>query len=124
VSELDADGTVEQGPFREYAIRASMARLPSESDDPETVRGESFEEQVRADREATATFLHELADQLEAGTDLTMAGDDWEIPFTYEEPIEIEYEVEPAGDGSLEAELEIEFTGFQEDGDENELHIR
>ena len=98
-----------------------MAQFPSENPNEETVsRGESFEAQVSVGREVTAKYLHDLADQIEEGTDLTMAGDGWEIPFVYTEPIEIEYEVEPADEGAdqpLEVELEIEFKGSQDGGD-------
>lgn len=98
-----------------------MAKLPSKNPNKQTVsRGESFEAEVSVGREAAAAYLHDLADQIEEGSDLSMAGDDWEIPFTYTEPVEIEYEVEPADEGAdepLEVELEIEFKGSQDGGD-------
>lgn len=85
-----------------------MANLPSgNADDPTVITDGYFEREVNLSRESTATFLHELADQIEAGTELTVSSDDWRIPFTFGEPIEVE--VEYTSHHGKELELEIEF---------------
>lgn len=73
-----------------------------------TVTDGFFEREVYLSREETAAFLRNVADSLEAGTELTISGDEWEIPFEYREPIEVE--VEFTSRRERELELEIEFT--------------
>ena len=58
-------------------------------------------------------YVSELADQLEAGDELTISSDEWEIPFQFREPIEVE--VEFIGDGSRELEVELEFEWADDD---------
>ncbi|WP_129113491.1 amphi-Trp domain-containing protein [Halegenticoccus tardaugens] len=89
-----------------------MAKLPSGGRDDRTVITEGyFEREVHLSREATASFLRELADQLERDTELTVSSADWEIPFAYREPIEVEVEFVSQHEGELE--IEIEFTGVR-----------
>lgn len=73
-----------------------------------TVTDGFFEREIYLSREATATFLRELAAGIEADTTVTIAGDEWEIPFEYSEPIEVE--VEFTSRRERELEIEIEFT--------------
>lgn len=76
--------------------------------DRRTVTDGFFEREVYLSREETAAFLRDVADSLEAGTQLTVSGDEWEIPFEYREPIEVE--VEFTSRRERELELELEFT--------------
>lgn len=86
-----------------------MANLPSDNmDDPTVITEGYFEREVHLSRNSTANFLRELADQIEAGTELTVSSDDWQIPFEYREPVEIE--VEFTSQREKELEIEIEFT--------------
>jgi amphi-Trp domain-containing protein len=86
-----------------------MANLPSDETDRRTpVTDGYFGREVYLGRAETATFLRELADQIEAGTDLTVSSDDWEIPFSYREPIEVEVEYTSHHGKELEIELEFE----------------
>lgn len=73
-----------------------------------TVTDGFFEREIHLSREATAAFLRELADQIEADTSITLSSQEWEIPFEYREPIEVE--VEFAGGREAELEVEVEFT--------------
>lgn len=73
-----------------------------------TVTDGFFEREIHLSREATAAFLRELADQIETDTSLTLSSQEWEIPFEYREPIEVE--VEFAGGREAELEVEVEFT--------------
>ena len=90
--------------------------LPDDrTDDRRTITDGFFEREVYLSREETATFLRDLADQIEADTSLTIATSEWEIPFTYRDPIEIEIEYTKQRHGELE--VEIEFTEATGGGD-------
>lgn len=84
-----------------------------------TVTDGFFEREVRLSREATAAFLHDLADQIESDTRLTISTSEWEIPFEFREPIEVEVEFT----GGREAELEIEVE-FEEPRGDDGLDVR
>lgn len=85
-----------------------MVDLPDNETNEQTVVTDGyFEREVRLSTSATATFLRNLADQIEDGNDLTVSSDDWKIPFSFREPIEVE--VEFIGDGKRELEIELEF---------------
>lgn len=75
----------------------------------ETIEGGYFEEEYHISASETAAFLHSLAEQIEAGDAVTISGDEWELPFAFEEPIELEVEYE--GDDEPELEIEIELDG-------------
>ena len=80
--------------------------LPDDSErERTTVTDGFFEREVHLSRSATAAFLREMADQIEDDTSLTLSSEEWEIPFEYREPIEVEVEFS----GGHEAELEVEF---------------
>ncbi|WP_254538198.1 amphi-Trp domain-containing protein [Halomarina litorea] len=92
-----------------------MPNLPGDGDEGRTVVTEGyFEREVHLSRTDTAAFLRELADQLDAGTELTVASDEWEVPFSFREPIEVEVEFVSHEEGELE--IELEFTGGAADG--------
>lgn len=85
------------------------ATLPSDDEpDRRIVTDGFFEREVYLSREETATFLRDLADQIEADTTITLSSEEWEIPFEYDGPIELE--VEFSSDRDAELEVEIEFT--------------
>lgn len=93
-----------------------MVDLPDNETNEQTVVTDGyFEREVRLSTSATATFLRDLADQIEDGSDLTVSSDDWKIPFSFREPIEVE--VEFIGDRKRELEIELEFEW--EDDDKN-----
>lgn len=90
-----------------------MANPPSEESEGRTVVTEGyFEREVHLSRDATATFLRELADQIDEGTELTVSSKEWEVPFEYREPIEVEVEFVSQREGELE--IELEFNGARE----------
>jgi amphi-Trp domain-containing protein len=91
-----------------------MVELPNTDTTEQTVVTEGyFEREVRLSAADTATLLRDLADQIEDGTELTVSSDEWEIPFSFGEPIEVE--VEFIGDGRRELELELEFEWDEEE---------
>lgn len=67
-----------------------------------------FEQEVRLSRELAVRFLREIADQIEDGTELTVTGDDWKIPFEYREPIEIEVQLSSQHGRELGIEFKFE----------------
>jgi amphi-Trp domain-containing protein len=92
-----------------------MPELPNdESNRQRVVTDGYFEREVRLSREMTAAFLRELADQIETDNELTVSGDDWEIPFRFSEPIEVE--VEFIGERKRELEIELEFEWEEDEG--------
>lgn len=72
-----------------------------------TVTDGFFEREVYLSRTETAAFLRNLADQLEADTSFTISTDEWEIPFEYADPIEVEIEFAKGEKRQLEIELEF-----------------
>jgi amphi-Trp domain-containing protein len=85
-----------------------MVELPNTDTSEQTVVTEGyFEREVRLSAADTATLLREIAVQIEESNELTVSSDNWEIPFQFGEPIEVE--VEFIGDGKRELELELEF---------------
>lgn len=82
--------------------------FPDEGRDERTVITDGFfEREVYLSRGETAAFLRDVADSLESDTELTVSGDDWEIPFRYREPIEVEVEFTSRNERELELELEF-----------------
>lgn len=78
------------------------------TDQRKTITSGFFEREVRLSREETAAFLRHLADGIEDDTRITVSGENWEIPFEYREPIEVEVEFSKQREGELE--IEVEFT--------------
>ncbi|AUX07926.1 hypothetical protein AArcSl_0271 [Halalkaliarchaeum desulfuricum] len=91
-----------------------MPEVPTDDAEPtiETITDGYFEEEYYVSAEDAGEFLIELGEQLKEGEELTITGDDWELPFAFGEPVELEIEFE--GDGEPELEIEIELTGKTE----------
>lgn len=90
--------------------------FPGEERSERTVStDEFFEREVYLSRQETASFLRDVAGALERGDELTFSGDDWELPFSYREPIEIEIEFTDRNERELE--LELEFSESQDGTD-------
>lgn len=88
---------------------ADDVRFPAERTNEQTIITDGFfEREVYLSREETAAFLRNLADAIEDDTKLTVSGDDWEIPFEYREPIELEVEFTKRRFRELEIEVEFE----------------
>jgi amphi-Trp domain-containing protein len=70
--------------------------------------GRDFEREYRLDAAEVGDFLVRLGEQLRDGDDeLTIVADDWELPFAFGEPVELEIDFEGVGDPELEIEIEI-----------------
>jgi amphi-Trp domain-containing protein len=94
-----------------------MAEVPEaeeeEEQQPNTITDGYFEEEYYVDAESAGEFLIELGEQFKEADEITITGDDWELPFAFGEPIELDVEFE--GDGEPELEIEVELKGRVED---------
>jgi amphi-Trp domain-containing protein len=69
--------------------------------------GRDFEEEFRLDAREAGDFLVALGEQLRDGDELTVSTDEWELPFAFGEPVELEIDYEGVGEPELEIELEL-----------------
>jgi amphi-Trp domain-containing protein len=69
--------------------------------------GRDFEREYRLDASEAGEFLIRLGEQLRDGDELTIVADDWELPFAFGEPVELEIDFEGAGEPELEIEIEL-----------------
>jgi len=91
-----------------------MPEVPAEEEDTtETITDGYFEEEYYISAADTGEFLVELGEQFEAGDEITLSGEDWELPFAFGEPVKLDIEFE--GDGEPELEIEVELAGRVED---------
>ncbi len=97
-----------------------MAEVPAPEDEsePTTITDGYFEEEFDVDAEAAGEFLVALGEQLQEGNEVLVTGEGWEIPFAFEEPVELEVEFE--GEDESELEIEVELEGRAEVTDEDE----
>lgn len=68
-----------------------------------------FEEEYYVSAADAGEFLIELGEQLIEEDELTVSGDDWELPFAFGEPVNLDIEYE--GDSEPELEIEVELPG-------------
>ncbi|MFC5277892.1 amphi-Trp domain-containing protein [Halorubrum rubrum] len=69
--------------------------------------GRNFEREYRLDASEAGAFLVELGEKLQDGDELRLATDEWELPFAFGEPVELEIDFEGTGEPSLEIEVEL-----------------
>ena len=69
--------------------------------------GRNFEEEYRLEASEAGEFLIDLGEQLRDSDKLTLVGDEWELPFAFGQPIELEIEYEGVDDPELEIEIEL-----------------
>ena len=87
-----------------------MADVPpsDEESEPTTITEGDFEREYDVDAEVAGRFLVELGEDLLEGDEVVVSGDDWELPFTFEEPIELDVELEGGDEPELEIEIELD----------------
>lgn len=93
-----------------------MPEVPEETEQDQTVRTITdgyFEEEYYVSAENAGEFLIELGEQLRDGDEITISDDEWELPFAFGEPVELDIEFE--GDGEPELEIEVELPGRIDD---------
>ncbi|MDS0284561.1 amphi-Trp domain-containing protein [Haloarcula onubensis] len=69
--------------------------------------GRDFEQAYRLDASEAGEFLVAIGEQLRDGDELTIVEEEWELPFAFGEPVELEIEFEGTGDPTLELEVEL-----------------
>ncbi|MDS0261385.1 amphi-Trp domain-containing protein [Haloarcula sp. S1CR25-12] len=69
--------------------------------------GRDFEQEYRLDASEAGEFLIAIGEQLRDGDELTIVDDEWELPFAFGEPVELEIDFEGMGEPSLELEVEL-----------------
>ena len=81
-----------------------MPDTDTATDERTTIRsGRNFERTNRLDASEAGEFLIALGQQLRDGDELTISDDEWELPFAFGEPMELEVDF----DGMDDPELEI-----------------
>ncbi|WP_336001770.1 amphi-Trp domain-containing protein [Halorientalis halophila] len=85
----------------------SDPEAPDEAERTTIRTGRAFEQTYRLDAAEAGRFLIDLGEQLRDGDDLTIATDEWELPFAFGEPVELEVDFDGVGDPELEIELEL-----------------
>jgi amphi-Trp domain-containing protein len=80
----------------------------SPTDDGRTViAGRNFEQEYRVDASEAGEFLIALGEGLRDGDDLRIETDEWELPFAFGEPVELEIDFEGVGEPELEIEVTV-----------------
>lgn len=69
--------------------------------------GREFEREYRLDASEAGQFLIDLGEQLRDGDELRIVEEEWELPFAFGEPVELEIDYDGVGDPELEVELEL-----------------
>ncbi|AHZ21260.1 amphi-Trp domain-containing protein [Haloferax mediterranei ATCC 33500] len=73
-----------------------------------TIRtGRKFDQDFRLDASDAGEFLITLGEQLRDDDELKIVTDEWELPFAFGEPVELEIDFDGVGDPELEIELEL-----------------
>jgi amphi-Trp domain-containing protein len=85
------------------------SETPTDAENDRTVirTGRDFEQEYRLDASEAGEFLVELGEQLRDGDELTIVTDEWELPFAFGEPVELEIDFDGVGEPELEIELEL-----------------
>jgi amphi-Trp domain-containing protein len=82
----------------------------SETEDEERTvirEGREFEQEYRLSAAEAGEFLVGIGEQLQEGDELTIETEEWELPFSFGEPVELEIDFEGVGDPELEIEVEL-----------------
>ena len=83
------------------------ADIPADDDRTVIRQGRNFEQEYRLDASEVGDFLVSLGEQLRDGEELTIVDDEWELPFAFGEPVELEIDYEGMDEPELEIEIEI-----------------
>ena len=82
--------------------------MSDDADERTVIRnGREFEREYRLDADEAGAFLVELGEQLQDGDELTITDEEWELPFAFGEPVEVEVDFDGVGDPELEIEIDL-----------------
>lgn len=86
-----------------------MSQTDGEGDEEQTLirAGRDFEQEYRLSAAETGRFLVAIGEQLQQGNELTITDEEWKLPFTFGEPVELEVDFEGYEEQELEIEVEI-----------------
>jgi amphi-Trp domain-containing protein len=84
-----------------------MTETPAPDDDSTTRTGDYLQQEYHVSAAEAGEFLIAIGECLQAGDDVTLSGDDWDLEFAYREPVELEVEHVGGADPELEIELEL-----------------
>mgnify|MGYP000627335929 CR=1 FL=1 len=90
-----------------------MTDLPS-SETSVTSTGDYAEAAYELSAADVGEFLTELGELLQAGDDVTLTGDGWDLQFAYNDTVELEIEHTSGADAELEIEVELSAAGADE----------
>lgn len=92
-----------------------MPDVPAEEEGvtKETITDGFFEEEYYISAEKAGEFLIELGEEFKESDEITISGDEWELPFAFGEPVVLDVEFE--GEGEPELEIEVELSGRIDD---------
>lgn len=81
---------------------------PDTDDERTEIRaGRDFEQEYRLDASEAGEFLIALGEQLRDDDELRIVEEEWELPFAFGEPVELEVDFEGMGEPELEIELTL-----------------
>jgi amphi-Trp domain-containing protein len=83
-----------------------MTETPA-PDDSTTRTGDYFQQEYHISAAEAGDFLIAVGECLQAGDDVTLSGDGWDIEFAYRDPVELEVEHVGGTEPELEIELEL-----------------
>ena len=84
-----------------------MTETPTPDDDSTTRTGDYFQQESHVSAAEAGEFLIAVGECLQAGEDVSLSGDDWDLEFAYRDPVELEVEHVGGDDAELEIELEL-----------------
>ena len=80
----------------------------SSDEEKTTVRtGRNFEQTYRLSAAEAGEFLIAVGEQLRDSDEITITDEEWELPFAFGEPVEVEVDFEGMDDPELELEIEL-----------------
>jgi len=85
---------------------ATMTDLPS-SGSSVTSTGDYFEQEYHVTAAEAGEFLIAIGECLQAGEDVSLSGDGWDLEFAYNDTVELEIEHASGADAELEIEVEL-----------------
>lgn len=103
----DTDEIADAGEAHDTAEAHDTDETHDTDERTEIRSGRDYEEEYRLAAAEAGRFLVEIGEQLQSGDELTIVDEEWELPFAFGEPVEMEIDYEGVGEPELEIELEL-----------------
>ena len=88
-----------------------MTETPTPDDDSTIRTDDYFQQEYHVSAAEAGEFLIAVGECLQAGDDVSLSGDDWDLEFAYRDAVELEVEHVGGDDPELELELELSAAG-------------